>query len=171
MEKIKNIFDKWISKKTDYQISTIDKISSELNMDPTVWFETRFVKNIGDYAGADAFYEMLNDFIGYIDSNFENSLLKYLPPDGINIYNKPYISIDCILEYKKGKFYIDKNGKKNCWKKFKTLTLNQKLELMENKLFSYVVNQTNLKIFSKKNIRVLKLKSLNEKSLQIKQSL
>ena len=41
------------------------------------------------------------------------------------------------------------------------LKLNQKLDLMENKLFSHIVLQTNLKIYSKNDIRVLKLKKLN----------
>ena len=44
----------------------------------------------------------------------------------------------------------------------KKLTLDQKLELMKNNLFSHIVNKTNLKIFSKKNIRVLKLRNLND---------
>jgi hypothetical protein len=68
------------------------------------------------------------------------------------------------LTYHLGKgFYIsNKKGKKNFRKLIKTLTIDQRQELMKDKLFSYIVNKTNLKIFSKKEIRYLKLKKLNE---------
>jgi hypothetical protein len=40
---------------------------------------------------------------------------------------------------------------------------------MKNKLFSTIVIQTKLKIYSKKDIRVLKIKSLNEYSESIEE--
>ena len=51
-------------------------------------------------------------------------------------------------------------------KKFKkfcsVLTLTQKQDLMTDKLFSYIIIQTNLNIYSKKELRALKLKKINE---------
>ena len=44
----------------------------------------------------------------------------------------------------------------------KTLTLSQKQDLMQNKLFFYIVNQTKFEIYNKRNIRALKLKSIKE---------
>ena len=42
----------------------------------------------------------------------------------------------------------------------KKVKLSQKEELMKNKLFSTIVTQTNLKIYSSNDIRVLKLRNL-----------
>ena len=161
METFNELFTNWINKKSKKQISKIDKICTQYDIDPSIWW---LIENSGDWAGADFFNQFLDDFIGYIDTQFENYLLRYLPSKVYTLDNKPYISVDYILEYKKNKFYIDKSGKKEWKKKFKELTLVQKTELMKEKLFSDIVNQTNLKIFSKKDIRVLKLKNLNEYS-------
>lgn len=165
MKSFKDVFNEWLSEKSNHYVYKIDKICSDLDIDPSIWFNNRFRKNMPDYDGNNIFEGMLDDFIGHIDSEFENSLLKYLPPRGYNIYREPYICVDYTLEYKKGKFRIAKNGRREWKKELKRLTLNQRAELMEeNKLFSQIVTQTKLKIFSKKDIRVLKLKKLNEYS-------
>lgn len=160
MEKFKDIFKNWINEKVDYQLDTIDKISSELDIDANTWFKTQFHRNCGDYSGPGFLDEMLPDFIYYVQTEFEKFLLKYLPPDGKNMYSEPYLNINFDLEYKNSKFYINKKGQRNFKEKIKPLKLNQKLELMENKLFSHIVTQTNLNFYSKTNIRVLKLMKL-----------
>jgi hypothetical protein len=43
----------------------------------------------------------------------------------------------------------------------RSISVDGKVELMKNKLFSYIINQTKLEIFSKKDIRYLKLKKLS----------
>ena len=168
MESLKEYFNNWIIRKTDYQICEVDRICQEVDIDPTIWFNNHFIKNFGDFTDTDVLDEILSTFIYHIENKFSQYLLKYMPPDGLNIFNEPYISIDMDLKHKKSKLSIDKKGRKKFRKKISNLTLNQKVELMkENKLFSYIVTQTNLEIFSKREIRVLKLRNLNDVSTNI----
>ena len=163
MQTFKDFFIGWIDKKTAYQISVIDKICIDLNIDSSDWFNNKYRRNFGDYTGTDFLKEMLSSFLFFVEHNFSAILLKYLEPDGINIYKEPYICIfDYELGYQNDKLYLNKENRKNFRKKITPLTLTQKTELMQNELFSYVVNQTNLKIFSKKEIRALKLRAINE---------
>ena len=165
MEKFKDVFYNWIDKKVNTQIVMIDKICEELDLDPKEWFNVFFKRDLGCYTGTEFLNEMLPNFIYYISREFEKPLYKYCQPKGYNIYKEPYLSLDLNLRYNlETGFLIKKQNKKEFKELMSTLKLNQKLDLMKNKLFSHIVLQTNLKIFSKNDIRVLKLKKLNYES-------
>lgn len=167
MEKFNIIFNKFISKKVGTQIEQIEKICSDFDIDASIWFNNDFKRNYGCYTGTDFLKEMLPHFVYYLSGEFEKLILKYVEPSGYNCYKEPYLGLDMELEYCDGEFVVF-NNKKEYKKSFKNvikkLTLTQKEELMKNKLFCAIVNQTNLKIYSKSDIRVLKLKNLNEYS-------
>jgi len=174
MEKFQNIFNDFINQQIGNQIQIIDKICEDLSVngveiDSRLWFNKYLKRNCPDYSGTEFLYEMLNNFIFYISKEFEKPLYKFFPPKGYSIYKEPYLSLDLEFKYKLnsefiGEFFLKKESKKEFKNMMKMITLTQKIELMENKLFSYIVHQTNLKFFSKKDIRVLKLKSINEYS-------
>lgn len=162
----KELFNDWIRNKTNSQLDTIDEICSLLDMSANLWFANYFEKN--DFTGMTFLHEMKENFVFYISCEFQKQLLKYIKPDGYNIYREPYISMDFDLDYIKGKGFIIMS-RKDFNKISKKLTLNQKEDLMKNKLFSTIVIQTKLKIYSKTNIRVLKIRSLNECSKSIEE--
>lgn len=161
----KDLFNDWIRNNTNSQLEVIDEICDLLGISANLWFANYFEKN--DFTGYAFLRELRENFIFYISCEFQKYLLKYIKPDGYNIYREPYLSMDFDLDYIKGKGFIIMS-RKDFNKISKKLTLSQKEELMKNKLFSTIVIQTKLKIYSKKDIRVLKIKSLNEYSESIK---
>lgn len=156
------IFYEYIHSKTDSQLQIINKICSELEIDPTEWFNKFRKRDCPDYSGTRFLDEMLSNFIFYLSREFEKPLYKYFPPQGYNIYNEPYLSLYLDLSYNLETGFHAKKGVKKFRKMMKMINLVQKQDLMTNKLFSQIVNQTKLKIYSKKDIRYLKLKKINE---------
>lgn len=154
------IFTDYINKKTNNQILIVDKICEDAKIDANLFFKF-YLKQCNSYTGTDLFNEILSDFLYYLHLEFVKVLMIYVPIKGVNIHNEPYIDYYLNLKYlnKKGLTSTKKSSKK--FRKL-NLTFSQKEELMKNYYFSYIVNQTKLKIYSKKDIRVLKLKSLNE---------
>lgn len=163
----KDTFNDWMKKGTDHQLEVIDEICQLLDITYDDWFAEFLNRRMRDY-GVDFLKELRSDFIFYVSGEFQKCLLKYIKPDGYNIHKKPYLSIDLEFDYIPNKGFIIMN-KKSVNKTFKKLTINQKEELMKNKLFSTIVIQTNLKIYSKTDIRFLKIKSLNEYSKSIEE--
>lgn len=171
MGKFNDVFNDWIFDKINFQIEAIDKICDELDYDPLIWFRTQYIgRDCKDYTDTEFIKEMLSGFVWHLSQEFDKVLLKYLPPSGYNIYKEPYLSLNMDLTYnlKKGFYIRNKKGKKNFRNLIKILTIDQRQELMTDELFSYIVNKTKLKIFSKKEIRYLKLKKLNEFNKTIK---
>ena len=163
MGELKERFNNWVYERTDYQLDAIDKICIDLDIYPNQWFSHFLNRNVGDYSGTEFMREMLSDFVFYVSNQFSNRLLTYLPPEGYNIYNEPYLGLNLNLVYHLHEgFKIKKKNRKRFVKVCKNLTLTQKKELMQDKLFSFIVNQTKLKIFNKKEIRALKLGQINE---------
>jgi len=164
MENFKKIFNDWINNKVDYQIDAIDKICNELNIQPNEWFSHYLNRNSGDFSRADILNEMLSYFLFYISNEFQKPLFKYITPKGHNIYNEPYLGLGFNLKYNlESGLYIKKKQRKK-FRKFcdENLTFDQKKDLLYNdNLFSRIINKTNLKIFSKREIRTLKLQKLN----------
>ena len=160
METFRNVFDTWLSKKVDIQISEIDKIAQKFDIDTRKWFNNFKSREWGDYSGSEFLNELLPNFGFYVSGLFEKTLLQYLPPKGENIYKEAYLGIHIQYELGYG-FFVDKEDKKDFKKLFKQLTLNQKQELLKNKLFSYLIDKTNLKFLSKKEVRFLKLQAIN----------
>lgn len=160
----KDLFNSWITINTNSQLETIDEICKLLDIKADDWFSNYFHRN--DFTGDSFLHELRSDFVFYISGEFEKQLLKYIEPSGYNIYKHPYLSVDLDLDYNKeiGFFVCSDEGFNKYVKK---LTLNQKIDLMQNKLFSTIVIQTKLEIYSKNDIRALKLKSLNEYSKSI----
>ena len=162
MENFKEVFDNWIKIKTESQVEVISEICKDTDIDPKVWFTHYISRHGGDCSGTQILNDMGETFAYYVETKFQDLFLKYLEPKGYNIYKEPYLGLDFDLVIKNKKLYAKKYHKKNFRKMCKKLTLEQRLELSENKLISYVVSQTNLKMFSKKEIRFLKLKKINE---------
>lgn len=164
MEKFSDSFKNWLINKVDYQLEIIDKICAELDIDAKEWFILFKKRNLGDYTGDQFLGELSESFIFYINGEFEKSLLKYLPPKGYSIYKTPYLSLELTIKYDlKTGFYIRQTSDhREFYNLIKKLTLDQKEDLMTNKIFSHIVNQTKLEIFSKRDIRYLKIKHLNE---------
>lgn len=170
MENFKKLFYDWTGKKVDHQIACIDKICSELNISPNNWFSVYLSRNAKDYSGADFLSEMFSDFIWFVGKEFQKPLLKYIKPEGYSIYNEPYLALSLNLKYNlQSGFSVKKKNKKKFVKFCSVLTLDQKQDLMTDKLFSYIINQTNLNFFSKKELRALKLKKINEYHRTIEQ--
>lgn len=165
MGEFKEFFNNWIYEKTYYQIDAIDKTCKDLEIYPSQWFSHFLNRDVGNYTGTEFLKEMLTDFVFYVSNQFSNRLLTYLPPEGYNIHNEPYLGLNLNLHYHlHDGFKVKKKNRKKFTKVCKKLTLTQKKELMKDKLFSFIVNQTKLKIYNKKEIRALKLKQLNEYS-------
>ena len=164
MENFKNTFNNWINEKTDYQLEAIDKICVQLDINTQEWFSQFLNRQMRDYSGDQFLGELLSHFIFYIQTEFQKILLEYIPAKGKNIYQEPYLGLDMELKYAlfNNVFYIKDSGRKNFRKLIKTLPLSQREDLMQNKLFSQIVNQTNLVIFNKRELRTLKLRKLNE---------
>lgn len=158
--KFSQIFSEYIRIKTDKDMKIVDKICDEAKIDANLFFNF-YLKQCSSYTGTDIFREILSDFLFYLHLEFQKLLLNYLEPDGKNIHKEPYLKYYLSLDWSKKSGLV---ASKKSSKRFKKLplTFSQKEELMKNYYFSYIVNQTNLKIYSKKDIRVLKLKSLNE---------
>ena len=171
MEKFKDIFYSFINKKIGTQIEQIEQLCLDFDIDASMWFNKDFRQNFGDYSGTDFLNDMLPNFVYYLTRDFEKQILKYVKPSGFNIYKEAYLSIDMDLGYEDGKFVV-LNDEKEYEKSFndiiKNLTLTQRSDLMKNKLFYTIVYQTNLKIYSKNDIRALKIINLNEYSTNIK---
>jgi len=161
MENFRKTFDNWVSKKVDAQIIEIDKIASILDIDTKKWFKNFLIRNSRDYSGDELLKELLSNFTFDISRKFELILCKYLRPTGYNIFDEPFLSFSIDYDINHG-FFLSNNNKKILKKLFTQLNINQKQELLKNKLFSYIVNQTNIKIFSKRETRLLKLKNINE---------
>lgn len=164
MMSFKVLFNDWIRNITNSQLETIDEICELLGISANLWFANYFERN--DFTKQDFIHELRSSFIFYVAGEFEKCLLKYIEPSGKNIYREPYISMDFELDYIKNKGFIIMN-RKGFNKISKKLTISQKEDLMKIKLFSTIVIQTKLKIYSKKDIRFLKIKSLNEYSESI----
>jgi len=163
MENFKNVFYGWVTNKVDYQVNCIDKICNDLDISANEWFSKYLNRNAKDYSGADFLSEMLSDFIWHISREFQKPLLKYIEPEGYNIFKEPYLAITLNLKYDLNDgFSIKKKNKKKFVKFCSVLTVTQKQDLMTNKLFSHIINQTNLNFFSKKELRALKIKKINE---------
>ena len=163
MEKFRDIINNWFGKKLDEQIDIIDKICLELDIDSSEWFKSYISRTSHDFTGLDFFNEMLSSFLFYVSNKFDEPIKKFLPIKSYNIYKEPTYGILTELSYSRKKgFYFSNQEKKELKEILKKFTLAIKQELMQNKIFSYVIHQTNFKIYSKNEIRILKLKKLDD---------
>lgn len=165
METFRNIFNNFVSKNVDKQIEIIDELCNKYDIDASLWWKDYLKKDCGDFNGIDILTEMLDKFIYYLGRNIERQVLNYFEPKGYNIFKEPYLSIDiAYIDYNvnKNKFYYSPEYKENVEEALQKLKLDQKIELLKNKLFSDMVIQTKIEFLSKKDIRALKLRKLNE---------
>jgi hypothetical protein len=163
METFKELFDNYIKRKSSYDVEVITKLAIKLDIDHNNWFNNHFLNRNCTFYNANEFLtELLSSFIFYIEKEFNKVLLQYVKEHGISIYNEPYLSIGYELYYndKKGIYIKNKKNLSNFIKE--SFTFKQKQELIKNKLFFTIVNETNLKIYSKNDNRYLKLIKLNE---------
>ena len=167
MKSFETIFNNWISSKVEFQLKIIDNIASETGVDPEKWFIENFLRRqLGDYTEDDFLNVLLQEYISYLSNEFDKIIGVYLESDKHNIYGEPIYDIYITLEYdfdNNNIFINEEYGERvNIEKVIQSVSLNNRSVLMKNKLFSYIINKTNLNIFSKKDIRALKLKQLNE---------
>lgn len=166
MEKLANIFNNWIDKKIGNQIFIIDTICEETELNQKLWFDNFLKNDMGLFSGTDFIDYMLEQFSVYLTSEFVYNFSKYIEPDRYSVSGKPLYDIFISIYGNSKKdnthfeFKIDDHNFEAFNNLLKKLTLIQKEELMKNKLFSYVINQTNTKIFSNNDIRLLKLNRL-----------
>lgn len=168
MEKLEIIFKNWIDEKIENQLSIIDEICENTDLDPKLWFDEFINYDIGTHSGYDFLESLFDNFSVHLKSEFEKNFLKYVKPEGYNIYNQPYYGtfIDIIDKTEDSNIFFelsfDSDSQESLKNILEKLTLTEKSELMKNKIFSYVINKTKFNIFSKNDIRALKLRSLNE---------
>jgi len=161
METFKEIFNNYVDKKTNRDVKIITELCLKLDIDSKIWFK-HYIKEEGGYqTGSDILTELMTNFTWYMTQEFDKCIMKYIEPDGKSILGTPYIHTEYELKYSHKNGFFMKDGK-SFSKIRKRLSLAQREELMKNKLFYFIVNETKLKIYSKKDIRYLKLKNLNE---------
>lgn len=168
MKTAKQIFNRYLNEKVDNQIYIVDEICEKTGLDTQKWF-TFFIDELYMYSGDDFLNNILDNFGVYLTTEFEKKLVKYIKPTGYSINNTPYydifISVVDITEDEndiKFELVVDEEYIETFSKVIKKLTLTQKEELLKNKLFLYIINQTNLDFLSNNDIRSLKLRFLNE---------
>lgn len=168
MKTAKQIFNRYLNEKVGNQISIVDEICEKTGLDTQKWF-TFFIDELDMYSGDDFLNSILDNFSVYLTNEFEKKLVKYIKPTGYSINNTPYydifISVADITEDEndiKFELVVDEEYIETFSKVIKKLTLTQKEELLKNKLFLYIINQTNLDFLSNNDIRALKLRFLNE---------
>lgn len=170
MTDFEKFFKSWIDNKVSKQLKIIDEISKEIDIDSKDWFMNDFLSNsLGDHAGDEFLDVLLENFVCYLCYKFEDLFKGYIEPLSYSSYNnKPiygmYISIG--YNYKKNCLVIDGYNTTEeiqyIKKTLLSLTTENKIELMKNKLFVYIINNTKFDVFTDKEIRKLKLKNLNE---------
>jgi hypothetical protein len=162
MENFKDYYANWIKKKTETQVDFISKYCEEIGIDPKTWFSFYIQRHGGDCSGSQILTDMGETFAYFLQCELEDILLKYLPPKGYNMYKEPYLVIDIEFFFREDRLFIKNKDKEKFTEYCKQLTLDQKYEIMQNKLYSYISDQTNLNICSKKDMRYMKLKKLSE---------
>ena len=167
MKKFETVFKTWIEKNTNSQIKAIDKISSETGIDTEDWFFNNFLRlQTGDFSGTDFLEVLLENYLCNFTHKFEKIVGEYLESTGTSFYGEPIYDIDITLDYdyKKNCVVIDEQygNRSDVEKTIKSISLDNKIRLTKNKIFTYVINETKLNIFSEKEARILKLNQLNE---------
>jgi len=168
MESFEKYFKDWINWKVEKQLKAIDTISIESGVDASEWFKNDFIKRqLNDYTGDDFLDVVLEDFVCHFAWEFDKLFEGCLPIVYTNIYGEKSHGTFMALEYNKktvgikiAKRYNTKEEIEDVENLIKSIPVEKRNDLMKNKLFSYVINQTNLEIFSKNDIRYLKLKNL-----------
>ena len=169
MENFENYFNSWINDRVEKQLKAIDIIANETDIDSKDWFENNFMKRqINDHSGDDFLYVILENFLCHLSNRFDKLFEDYLPVSYKNLYGESSYGTYMALVYnpKTDGVQIDfdceeENEIKEIEELICSISVEGKIELMKNKLFSYIINQTKLEIFSKNDIRYLKLKNLN----------
>jgi len=149
---LRNLFNEFIYNKTSQDINEIDILCNELNIKPNdFWFF--YLKHIDDFSETQFLTELISYFHWYLTIKLEETLLKY------NIkFNYFYFSTE--------DNYIYLSGGDKGYEEFKNKIINAnfkiKQKLMKNKIFKYFMNKTKTKIFTKKQIRTLKLINIDD---------
>ena len=91
MNKVEKLIIDFLKQRSENQIIVIDKLCEKLDIDPTEWFES-FLNDAEDHCGVEFLNEIFSNFMFYLSNEIQKELLKYLKPDGYNMYKQPYIS-------------------------------------------------------------------------------
>jgi hypothetical protein len=169
MKNFENYFNSWINDKVKKQLEAIDIIANEVDIDAKDWFKNKFMKRqINNYACDEFLDVILDNFLCHLSNKFDSLFENYLPVSYKNIYEEysygTYMSLVYNIETAGVQIdfdYEEEDEIKEIEELIRSISVDGKVELMKNKLFSYIINQTKLEIFSKKDIRYLKLKKLS----------
>jgi len=169
MKNFEDYFKSWINWKVEKQLKAIDIISNETGVDASDWFKNGFMKRgIGDYSGDNFLDDLLENFVCHLSREFDKLFKGYLPISHSNMYKEESYGTFMALVYNKKSNgvkidmrYETKNEISEIVERIKSIPVEQRLGLMKNKLFSYIINQTKLEIFSNNDMRYLKLKNLS----------
>jgi hypothetical protein len=152
---VRELFNQFVYNKTDEDIKIIDKLCIELEVDQK-GFWNYYITNLDHFSETEFLTEMLTEFYYYIGE------LNY---DFLSSMN---IEVDKFIFYLKyGKITIDKSEYDLNWLQFKKNVLGAKLsiriKLMENKVFSLYMKETDTDMFTKRELRKIKIDILNKK--------
>lgn len=167
MKKFETVFNNWMSKKVKHQLEIIDKISNDSGVDSDTWFFKNYLRRqVEDFTGTEFLSVLLENYLCYLSSEFDKIVGVYLKSDNKNVYGEPIFDIYMTLEYSydRNEIFINEEfGERiDIEKIIKSISLDNRYQLTKNKLFTYIINETKLNIFSDKEIRALKLKCLDE---------
>jgi len=167
MTTFEDTFNVWMNKKVKHQLEIIDNISSETDINPQKWFTENFLRRqVDDFTGTEFVSVLLENYLCYLSNCFDRIVGDYLESTHNNVYGEPIFDIYMTLEYSydKNKLFINEQFGEisDIESVIKSISIDNRYELTKNKLFSYIINETKLNIFSNKEIRALKLKCLNE---------
>ena len=148
---LRKLFDDYVYNKTRQDIIKIDKLCIELDIEPNdFWYF--YLKNKNDFSGVDFISSILTYFYYFLDNRvnkvFENQGIKmhcfffYTEENNVFLGN----SSEGLVEFKEKIVDADFDVKK---------------KLVENKIFSHLLKKSKTNIFTKKQIRVLKLENLS----------
>jgi hypothetical protein len=169
MEIFEDYFKSWINWKVEKQLKAIDIIANESGVDASEWFKNVFMRrNIEDFSGDNFLDDILENFVCHLAYYFDSLFDGYLPSIKTNVYGEKSFNTYMALSYDKknngikiDKRYNTRTEIEDVENLIKSIPVEKRNELMKNKLFYYIINQTKLEIFSKNDIRYLKLKKLS----------
>jgi len=152
---LRKLFDDYVYNKTRKDIKKIDKLCVELDIEPNdFWYY--FLKNKGDFSEVDFLTKMLDYFHYYL-----GNLLDML-------YEKNNIEMEHFYfeMFDDGIFFCDgKDENYHSYREFLEKIVNADIslrkKLMNNKVFEYFMTETETKIFTDKEVRMLKLENIS----------
>jgi len=149
----KSLFNDYVFNKTNKNIDKIDNLCLELGVEPSNFW-----------------YYYLNSNDGFSETEFLTELLTYfyyyLSSEVDKLFKENDIKIEWFWFHTVGdKVYLGDGREPECLIEFEEKIVNAdfsvKKKLIQNKIFSHLIKKSKTNIFSKKQIRALKLENIS----------